>query len=246
MTMNYKIIFSLLLLPWLFLSTSVYGAKLDRSHKRFTDLRTTFASNATLTGNFDLHRELTGWSAQLLMYHSEKTFEQTATHGFAFSLTQVHFRQRLALFDSNQFQQASAQSLLFPDINYSHCSLSRCQAHQKVGALLPDAYYLSHFKLLKVSSREEVMALKIPPKLLSDTDHFPKFIILQLGTDWSNYFHRANSISVFEPDPNDADWIKIKTYQTLSLNAIGAMGKGSIKTVLEGQINSFLIAFGKL
>ncbi|MEY4616899.1 MAG: hypothetical protein RJB66_1859 [Pseudomonadota bacterium] len=239
----------LLVFHFLFLMAirpSVSASELNLSSKRFSDFRTTFSSSQELSGVYSKYQDWSQWSETQTQAKDSKRFDPNNKHGFVFSVTTLRFRQNIDLFERPHLSLPSAQELFFPEIQYKNCNSSSCQAVQKVGPFLPDAHYLSFYRIVRLSGPEDLLKFNVPKKLLTDLSRFPKYLMLQTGTHWSNYFQRANSITVFEPDQSNPDWIQIRSYQVLSLNAIGAVGKSSIRSALNRQIESFLIAFGKL
>ena len=235
--------------PWILIATLSLSlqafARPGSSSPRFVDLKTTFGTAPSFSGAYANQRPWVLWGESLFPITLKKNFEGSNSHGFAFSRTTVKFRQNLALLDQPIYQQARAQKVLFPNINYTDCLPQRCLAEQEVGPLLPNAHYVSHYQLLKFNSAQELANAKIPATLIGSGDRFPKYVMIQLATDWSQYFHRAISITVFEPEVAKG-WIRINSYQTLSLTSVGAMGKGYIRSSLKKQVESFLIAFGKI
>ncbi len=213
--------------------------------KRFTDFNTKFSTSDNLNERLVNHRLLTQWLESIMDLGLKKSFEDTNTNGFAFSVTTVRFRQRLSVFDQRIFSQAVAQQVLFPKVRFYDCNQYFCKAEQEVGAFLPNAHYTSNYRFLKINKSEEIESLKIPKQLFKETQRYPKYIVLQLATDWSQYFHRASSISVFEPDATEG-WLQISSYQTISLTRVGSVGRSTLKSALEEQIQSFLMAFAKL
>jgi hypothetical protein len=213
--------------------------------KRFTNLNSNFSTTDNLNGRFSSHKLLTTWIESIMDLGLKKNFEGTNTNGFALSLTTVRFRQRLNVFEQTFFSQAAAQQVLFPSIRFYDCNQFFCKAEQVVGTFLPNAHFTANFRFLKLNNPSEIATLTIPKELFKDTQRFPKYIVLQLATDWSQYFHRASSISVFEPDPTEG-WLQISSYQTISLTRVGSVGRATLKSALEDQIQSFLIAFVKL
>lgn len=233
------------ILLYLLMSAGLAEARPSNSERGFSDLKSTFSSASNFSGGYAQHRDFTAWTETMIKANLPRNFESTNTHGFAFSTTTVKFKKSIDVLNNSKYERPEAQETFFPNIDYTGCGKNHCRAQQEVGPFLPDAHYISYYRLIRINDMSELKALKIPSQLYKDVTHFPKYFMLQLATDWSNYFHRANSITVFEPDATTG-WIRISSFQTLSLTRIGAMGKSNIRNSLKKQVESFLFAFGKL
>jgi hypothetical protein len=218
---------------------------LSRTHSHHSDLRIQFSTGSKLQGAHANHGEGTRWNESLFKIGLKTSFEATTTHGFTFSKITVRFQKPLALLERNDLRNADAQKLLFPNIEYSGCTNLGCRARQEVGPMLPDAQYISYYRFIKIDNAEQMKSLKVPTTLFRNTTTYPKYVAVQLATNWNNYFHRASSITTFEPGASP-DEILVSSHQTLSLTQVGAMGKTWIKSSIEKQVQSFLVAFGRL
>jgi hypothetical protein len=213
--------------------------------KTYTDLKSRFSTGASFNSPNEKHRKFTLWTESIVNLKLHPSFEKTNTHGFAFYQTTLRFHQNLNTLERSIFNHPNVQGILFPLVKFYDCTIEACRAQQEISALLPDAHYVSHYRFLKIDDETDLQTKGLPRELFHDTSHFPKYLLVQLATDWSQYFHRASSIAVFEPD-NEGGWIRISSYQTMSLTAISSIGKGTLKSALEDQVQSFLIAFKKL
>lgn len=211
----------------------------------YANLTIEFTPIETLKQN-PKHIDFTRWIESIFGLNLTPRFETTSSHGFITNETHLRYAKNISALEHVFLRAPSAQQFLFPNVDFYQCSETACQATQDVSPLLPTARYTSHYQWLMVANVQELDRLRIPLTLFQNTKHFPKYLILQLATDWSQYFYRAASISVFEPNGIDPSWIYISSYQTVSLTRFGSFGKGSIKSALEAQIHDFIAAFSKL
>lgn len=212
---------------------------------KHADLTTRFTNIRRFSGPNDAHRQSIIWIEKQIRLGLRTSFEGTNTNGLMLSTVKVRFLKDINALDRQAFSAPEGQRYFFPNIEYSSCNSDNCSARQEVGPLLPDAKYISHYRMIKIESADQLRSLGIPTALLKDTTNFPKFAMLQLATNWSGYFNRASAVTVFEPETNGA-WIQVSSYQTISLTSVGAMGTSAITSALQEQIKSFISAFGRI
>lgn len=218
----------------------------------YSQLTTRFSTAPRIKDAYAFHGALVEWQEKHMAprVNLSKKFQETNSNGFAFQTIRVQIKKPMTVFQNPQFQLASMQKVLFPDVQFRECTPESCKARQVVGLFLPDAHYTAHYEWIELSSAADIARLSIPRGLFQDLDHFPKYLMVQLATDWSQYFHRAAGVTVFEPTVlNGAvqtGAMLAQSYQIMTMNKYGAMGTGQLKNTLKDQTLSFLKAFNGL
>lgn len=114
--------------------------------------------------------------------------------------------------------------------------------HKVLGGFINRLDYTLDYRYMKINSELEAQAVGLSAEQFKN-NHYPKYIMAQLGSDWSKFFNRTIAITIFEGDPENTHQIHATAIQALNLTMVGSMGKGTIETVLREQVTEFVDLF---
>jgi hypothetical protein len=159
-----------------------------------------------------------------------------------FSEVSATFEKPFSILNSEELKTHAIMESLFPGMTFAPCVSGGCRVSQSVGGFISRIDYTMDYRFLKVESAQETADLGLPSEIFKN-DFYPKYLMVQLGTDWTKFFNRTVAITVFEGDPNNSNIINTNAIQLLNLTMVGSMGKGTVENVLQGQVHEFVDIF---
>lgn len=136
------------------------------------------------------------------------------------------------------------QNQLFSPIEFKNCGNFKCSAQQRVDAFQfhVDVKYQTYYRFLKINHPLELQNLGLSGTEFQNSTEFPKYILIQVGKNWSNFFEDTVSVTFFERHPQRDEVILAQSYQILVLSLLGSIPQAQkvISTTIQMQVLHFI------
>ncbi|MGZ3768290.1 MAG: hypothetical protein ACXVCP_12670 [Bdellovibrio sp.] len=148
----------------------------------------------------------------------------------------------IEVFDNTEFESASVQNKLFPDVAFRGCSADHCKASQTT--LLGPANYEVIYKYFK---KNELSAIRIPMTFVNPKDQQSiKYALVQSAINWNDFFSSGfNIILIREDESHHAQMLAFQVFELPPHLTADKLYLMNISRTLDSQISSFYKALEK-
>lgn len=152
--------------------------------------------------------------------------------------------QSFSKLSDERLKNPTIQNRLFSPIQFKNCTHLKCFAEQRVDAfhLHVDVQYQTYYRFLKIDHALALQKLGLSSGVFQNSTDFPKFVLIQVGKNWSNFFKDTVSVTFFEKYPQSDEMILVQSYQVLVLSLLSSIPQTLkvITATIQGQILGFI------